>query len=234
MKPFPFVLTLLLLGQNCLGQNTNYFQDSLKNRESLVYFSDTLIKNEIASFSIKGKSILKPDTLRTSNLIEIPLYYCNDSLIYFNRKSTYIHLYPSEFDSTGHELSFENDKPNQLVTIDGNYVWGTNGEIPQRKIDSVFFVIHSHVLVDFSKTAFSGIFEPNNCSNEFSEIGKRNKKGYMILKEKYSSTYYKVFQAKKGARIYLYMINGIGESQYEVTWIIQNGRYLSRIVDLIN
>ena len=43
----------------------------------------------------------------------------------------------------------------------------------------------------------------------------------------------KVFQSADKRRLYIYMLNGEGTSSYEVTWVVQNSKYLTRIVDPI-
>ena len=43
----------------------------------------------------------------------------------------------------------------------------------------------------------------------------------------------KVFRSRDKKRFYIYMLNGNEGDRYEVTWIIQQGRYLARVIDRV-
>lgn len=44
----------------------------------------------------------------------------------------------------------------------------------------------------------------------------------------------KVYQSEDEKRIYIYMLNGQGERRYEVTWVIQDNKYYTRVIDTVN
>lgn len=44
----------------------------------------------------------------------------------------------------------------------------------------------------------------------------------------------KVYQSEDERRIYIYMLNGQGQHRYEVTWVIQDDKYYTRVIDTIN
>ena len=92
-------------------------------------------------------------------------------------------------------------------------------------LNILFFVLHSHYLVDFPVEAFTGIYEPWPCEWSYQPVGK------YVHREPLSTPNLKMFQSKKSHCIYLYMLNGEGENRYEVTWIVQDGKYLTRVVD---
>ena len=48
-----------------------------------------------------------------------------------------------------------------------------------------------------------------------------------MIREVYSS----VYRSPDQKRLYLHMINGDSAATYEVTWIIEDDRYLKRVVD---
>jgi hypothetical protein len=43
----------------------------------------------------------------------------------------------------------------------------------------------------------------------------------------------RVFQSEDRRRIYIYMLNGYGNNRYEVTWVIQDSKYYTRIIDFL-
>jgi hypothetical protein len=96
------------------------------------------------------------------------------------------------------------------------------GESSDRILDSIFLVTHSHFRVKFPKSAFQGLVQTNSC--DFSGKNKR---------EKFFSPYFKAFYSQDKRRLYIYMLSGTDSNKYEVTWVIVNDRYYTRIVDSI-
>ena len=229
VKQFTIILTILLSLNVCYGQQNPIL---LKGKESFLNIPDSVIRNEIASFSLKGKSVGKADSLLRSKMFELPITYCSDNAVSFiyPQRQTYIHFNFAKFDTTGHKLSYTTDPKPHLVLIDNNEFWGTDGEIPQKKIDSIFFVDHSHFWVRIPKTAYAGIYEPNTCTFD-TQKGKKKNNGIVSLKVKLKSPYSKVFLSSNRRRFYLYMLNGSGSSKYEVIWIFNGDQYYTRTID---
>jgi hypothetical protein len=95
-------------------------------------------------------------------------------------------------------------------------------QTPNRALDSIFLVTHSHFWVRFPDHAFEGIYAPHSC--DFSGGNK---------KDAFFSPYYTAFYSKDRRRLYIYMQGGTDANKYEVTWVIVNGKYHTRIVDSI-
>jgi hypothetical protein len=221
MKQLNTITIILLLGQICFGQTNQIMLDTVLSKESFWKLNDSLIKNEIVYFNLKGASTKKKDTLNKILLNEIPINTCTDSLVHFYKGNIFVHIFNSKFDSTQHHLTYTDNLKNLLLLIDNKSFSGTNGSIPQRKVDSIILIMHSHFLVKFPDSAYSGIYEPHLC--DFS--GDK--------KVKYTSSHYKVFQSPDKRRLYIYMLNGEGAGKYEVTWVIQDGKYYTRVLDYL-
>jgi len=91
-----------------------------------------------------------------------------------------------------------------------------------RKLDSIFLVTHSHFWVKFPKDAYDGIFTSAPC-----DLKRGGKKGNFF------SPYYKAFYSQDKRRLYIYMQ---GETKYgkcEMTWVIVDDKYYTRILDNI-
>src|SRR5215217_4559739 len=84
------IAVLLLHGQFCSGQSI--LPDAPGN-DDLSNLSDTLIRQEIASFTVQGILLEKTTPALTISLTEVPVRRCTDSTVYLNSGSTYIHLY---------------------------------------------------------------------------------------------------------------------------------------------
>lgn len=44
----------------------------------------------------------------------------------------------------------------------------------------------------------------------------------------------KVYQSEDESRIYIYILNGQGKNKYEATWVIQDDKYYTRIIDMVD
>ncbi len=221
---FQFFLFFVAIG-TCAQQDSVSIQ-TLKARESFWNLSDTTIRNEIASFNRKGDSIKQRAAVKAVKLTEIPLMSCSDTVANFHLKSAYIHLYFSDFDFTDHQLSYFPGKGlDSILLIDNQPFWGTNGKLPKRKVKDVFFVLHSHYLVDFPSEAFTGIYEPPLCTWDYNPVGKT------VHREALATPHLRLLKSETSHHMYLYMLNGEDENRYEVIWILENERYLTRVVD---
>lgn len=98
-----------------------------------------------------------------------------------------------------------------IVTISSKAV----GQILLLK--SVSF-IHYKYGFSLPDSAIKDIIAPVFCTNY-------TKKGKPI------SSSCKVYQSIDKRRIYIYMLNGYENNKYEVTWIIQDNKYHSRVID---
>jgi len=224
MKYFTFLLTFLSMNLWSYGQNS---KKSYIEQQSFSSLTDSVIISEISSFSIIGCTQTKQKKYPPIILKEIPLKFCTKNEIYFSSGSTYICLFPSKFESSGHKLLFDGQDGKTLNKIDDRPFWGTT-DIPKRKMDSFSVVLHEHFLIQFPDSAFYGIYEPNFCEFNDSSRRKRDKKRY----GHFISPYYKIYKSKS-RHIYIYMLGGEGINTYEVIWIMENERYLTRIVDYV-
>ena len=85
-------------------------------------------------------------------------------------------------------------------------------------ITNLYYELHGKYLVEIPKRIFSDINGAQFCQ-------QNSRKNNPISSE------YKVFRSKDKRRGYVYMLNGDGTSKYEVTWVIQNSEYLTRVID---
>jgi hypothetical protein len=197
VKQFIIIATIFLCNQVCYGQPNRPISDTIKDKESYIAISDSLMKNEIAFFNIKGSSLKKADPLAQKQLTEITVSYCTDNEVhlswstFFGSMSTFISIY-------------------------------FKGEAPNRTLDSIFLVTHSHFWVKIPRDSYKGVSVSNSCN--FSGGGKKGK---------FFSPYYKAFYSKDKRRLYIYMLCGTETNKYEVTWVFINNKYYTRIVDSI-
>lgn len=104
------------------------------------------------------------------------------------------------------------------------YFSQASGEVGQPVIhglDSIFLVTHSHFWVRIPKSAYVGLKDLIPCDHGDTK------------KNPYHSPFFKAFQSMDNGRIYIYMIAGADRERYEVTWVIKDSKFYTRIMDPI-
>jgi hypothetical protein len=192
---------------------------STENNESYLALQDSTIKTDLAFFTVTGSASAVKNNLPKAKLGEISPWYCSDSSISFYKgniiaadKSIYIHT--TSFDTAGHKLLYADGK---LKQIDGKTFWGTNGEIPKKKISHIDMVRGEYRDTELPPVAFEDLYEPVTCSGYVKTGMKRSK----------PQSNCKVYQTEDHHIVYIYMRN----ADYEVTWVLKGGKYLQRVVD---
>ncbi len=179
----------------CLVSVFTYGQSHTTISESLNTLSDSLLKTEIASFTVKGSAVKQADNSIKTTLIEIPVRNCAENKVDLYRStftssvSTFIHLY-------------------------------FKGDVPDKTLDSIFLVTHAHLWVRIPENAYKGLPQSHICN--FIGGGK---------KAEFYSPNYKAFYSQDKRRLYIYMLAETTSSKYEVTWVIINDQYFTRVLD---
>jgi hypothetical protein len=153
------------------------------------------MKSEVSSFTLKGSSLKKTDSLSKILLIEIPISYCTDKVVLLSKSKF--------FGSIGTYINI-----------------CFNGDTTNRTLDSIFLVTHNHLWVRIPKDAYKGVSSSYKCNFNSS---KKQKEHF--------SPYLKAFYSKNYKRLYIHMLCGTESNKYEVTWVIFNDHYLTRIID---
>ncbi len=222
MKKNRYILLILFFWFNFLLNSQNCNSTKIKD-ESISKLTNDKYIQEIESFNIT-KIIQKKLTNPTiKKLVEVKLYKCNDTLAIFQAGNMIINdklidIFISNFDTIGHKLIYE---ASWLCKIDGHCFYGTQGKVPKQRIKSLNVLFSAHRIVTIPDSAFSDLYEPKICTT----ITTKNQK------KKLKTSSCKVLQSQDKSRVYIYMLNGDNEAKYEVTWIIDKGKYIGRVVD---
>lgn len=183
--------------------------DFRSKRDGFLKVQDTKLRADLATFTIGGIS----ESLIAQKLPEIPVYYSDDTRMSFIKDTIQVHIVTGNFDSAGHKFLYYDEK--YLVKIDNKGFWGSGTKKPQRTIASVQAIIGSDTIA-IPSTAMADLYEPSLSYQDGSKL----------------KSYCRIFQSMDNQYLYIYMLNGDGKSRYEVTWIIQNKKYLRRVVDI--
>lgn len=228
MKHLTLFLSLFFV-QICFAQNNNYgfyivndpdgwvnvrdngnIIDQLNNNKLVFVFVDELDgddtwisveyeKNNTDRNGFIHKSRLK----RVIDLEKIPIEQESEDLYVFGDDSFKIKIETEPFDLTGRKLEYSKDYP-ALEKIDGKYIWGADGSIPQTQYKNIE-ITQNGKQYELPRNAFADLFEPS-----------------------LDSVY--IFYDKQTNTLYITTMNGDGAGGYVVAWSIQNGVYKERLV----
>jgi hypothetical protein len=181
--------------------------------------NDTIMRQEMAFITVF-------DTL--SNTIDVKLNKM--TLSYSDEFSTGLtssnfkvidcdlHFDFANFDKSEHQITY-NKEDSTIIAIDDKLCWGVDKNAPTRVLKEMDLVIHSHLRISIPDNAIEGIYEPPiyYCKN------KQDRK-----KEQH---FFKFYVSEDKCRMYIYMLCGEGQNQYEVTWVFYANKYLGRFIN---
>lgn len=203
--------------------------DNKGDEESFFKLEDGIIKREIATFNNASAIFDYKDSLPSAKLEKIPLLSCSNDFISFesgNWVSTNLHvtIESKPFVADSSKIGYADSAHQWIASINNLPVWGTDGGIPKNQIVAVDFWFHVHDPQELPASAFAGLYEPNFCPEEYLSWGKEKQPEPEKL-------FCSVYRSEDKKRVYIYMLNGDGAGGYEVTWVIQDHKYLMRVID---
>ena len=207
-------MRILLSLMFCCIINLSFAQDDdipdyRTKRENFLKMQEKDIRADLSQFTFGGIS----ESLMKHRLDAIPIESVNNEAIIFSNDTVIAQITTGTFDATKHKITWYNDK--YAVKIDNKPFWGTDKTVPKNTITSIIAVIESDTVV-VPAAAFIDLYEPKL----FYTDAKGSKK-----------TFCNVYRSLDKRKYYIYMVNGDGAGRYEVTWVIQDKRYLRRVVD---
>jgi hypothetical protein len=90
-----------------------------------------------------------------------------------------------------------------------------------KNLKMIYLIYGKYGLYYLPKESFADLQYPVFCE-------KHTKRGKPL---KYNC---KVFQSEDKKRVYIYMLNGDGKNNYEVTWVIQDRKFYLRVIDSVS
>ncbi|GEO08792.1 hypothetical protein [Segetibacter aerophilus] len=206
MRIVLFVL-LALACFNAFAQTGDY-PDYRSKKELFSRIIEKDIRSDIASFSMAGID----ESVGKLPLKTLPITGFGTDYITFAGDNIEVKITAAPFDKAKHKLGFYEEK--YLVKIDNKPYFGDYGKVPRTTINNVMVVINKDT-VAIPATAFNDLHNPI-----FSFYDKGVQK-----------TQNKVYLSADGHKIYVYMLKREDGGSYEVTWVIQDKKYVKRVVD---
>ncbi|HSN08823.1 MAG TPA: hypothetical protein VLS85_07285 [Hanamia sp.] len=205
-KQFSVFTVAILLAAHSFAQN-NDMPDSRRKTESFERYHTMDVRAELATFTLAGIGEGAP----TTPLEKVPYTSLGKDSIVFEGNGIKAEVKTAPFDPAKHKLNYD-DK--YLVRIDRRPYYGNYGKVPKTEISNVMLIIRGDT-INIPSTAYNDLFNLN----------------FTYLDKGLERTTDAVYISKVGQRVYLYLFSKDNTGSYEVTWIIQDRRYLRRILD---
>ncbi len=181
--------------------------DLRSKREMLEKMQEKDIQADLSTFTMAGVDL----GVGKNPLVSIPATsYAADHLTFEGDKVT-VNITAGTFDASKHKLNYSEKF---LFKIDNKGYFGDYGTVPKTTIASVTAIIGADT-VQVPPAAIADLYNP---SFTYNAGGKINVAGAVY------------FSADK-KRIYIYLLKQEEGGSYEVTWVIQDKKYLRRVVD---
>lgn len=201
-----FCLMLFCLAVNCFAQDPE-FNDFRRKNEGFAHVTDKALRNDLASFTFGGLD----ESIGKGQLKKLPVTAHGTDYITFDSNQIHVTIKAVPFFATKHKLAREGD---HVVKIDNKPYFGNYGKVPSAAIGSVSVVVGKDTVV-MPESAWAGLYNPQFA---YYENG--------ILKTKDQ-----VYLSPDRHTFYIYMMNRDDTGSYEVTWVIQDKKYLRRVID---
>lgn len=191
----------------CSAQSNYEYQDTRRKNESFVKLQPKNVRADVATFALGGIS----ESVGTIPLKKVSYTSFGNDFMHFEGGGIKASVKSSPFDKTGHRLDYDEK---YLTRIDRKPYYGRYGTLPSTHISNVSMIVDGDTVV-IPKTAY---FDLYNLNLTYSDKGVKR-------------TTNAVYKSNDGHRIYLYLFSKDNTGSYEITWILQDKKYLRRVLD---
>ncbi len=191
---------------NCFAQDD--MPDFRSKRENFSKMQEKDLQADLATFTMAGID----QSLAKLTLETLPVVKYGSNFIEFAGDNISVKITAGVFFPTQHKI-FYSDK--YLTKIDNKPYYGNYGKMPTISIASVAVTINGDS-IQIPQTAFADLFNPSFIYTD--QQGK-------------IKTHDNVYLSADKRKIYIYMLNLDNTGGYEVTWIIEDKKFVRRVVD---
>lgn len=207
------LLSIVFIGAAFFAQaqgTDDYYPDARKKNENFSKLRDKDIRAHIATFALAGiDERMGKEPLRVS----VPPTGYGSDYISFEGHNVKVIIKSKPFEAAKHKLTYYNEK--FLVKIDNKPYYGHYTQVPANSIAGVTVLVGGDT-VEIPAAAYQDLHTP--------VFAYRDGGGTV-------RTHNRVYLSPDGRNIYIYMLNDEVKGKYEVTWIIQDKKYVQRVVD---
>jgi hypothetical protein len=177
--------------------------------ESFSKLREQDLRSDLATFTLGGLD----ESMGKQPIANIPVSNYGDNYIEFLQDNIHVKITSAKFDQTKHKFQYYDQ---YVVRIDNKPFYGVDGQMPGKKIESIAVAIGNDS-VQIPSTAFADLYEPRFCGPDAGT-------GKIVCNTR-------LYVSNDKRKIYIYMLNSSGKGGYEVTWVIEDKKYLRRVID---
>jgi hypothetical protein len=196
-----------LYGFSCSAQRFYEYQDTRRKNESFVKLPKTEIRADLASFTLSGID----EAVGKEELKKIPFTIFGSDYMNFEGDNIKATIKLSSFNAGKHKLDYDEK---YLIRIDRKTYYGGYSNIPKTYISRITLTIGNDS-VAIPPVAYADLYNLNLTYTDKGTFRSRNG----------------IYKSKDGHRIYMYLFCKDATGSYEVTWVVQDKKYLRRVLD---
>ena len=201
------ILFFILPGMAVFAQKKD-MPDYRTNKESFARLSNKPLRADLGVFTIGGVE----ESLNKLPLKKISPFGYTKNFMSFKGDNTEVSVTIGPFEEKGRKIMRVED---DVVKIAGKPFYGDYGNLPRTEIKNVFVLMGKDTVI-IPPAAYGDLYNLN--------FTYRDKSGT-------ERTANGVFFSKDNNRMYIYLLSRDATGSYEVTWVIENKKYLRRVVD---
>jgi hypothetical protein len=202
-----FFFSIAIFSASFSNAQNDDMPDARRKTESFDRFHVKDLRADLATFTLSGIS----ESVGLLPLKKITYTKLGNDSIVFEGDGIKAKVKISAFDPSKHKLTYDEK---YLVRIDRKAYYGNYGVVPKTEISNVMMIINNDT-VFIPPAAYSDLYNLN----------------LTYLDKGVERTTDAVYKSKDGNTIYLYLFSKDKTGSYEVTWIIQDKKYLRRVLD---
>ncbi len=203
-----FLVYLSILSSFAMAQD---YPDYRSKKELFIRIQEKDIRSDIASFSMGGiEESVGKDPLKT-----IPISDFGKDFISFAENNIKVTIQTAPFDQSKHKYTYyDPETKDYLLKIDSKPYYGDYGKMPLTQVSAVTVIIDRDTIT----------IPPAACNDLCNPVLTFTEKGKVKSQNK-------VLISADGRKIYVYLLKPESGGSYEATWVIQDKKYVKRVVD---
>ncbi|AXY72614.1 hypothetical protein D3H65_00890 [Paraflavitalea soli] len=201
------ILPILLLCSTLALAQDDEFRDFRNKKDNFSKMQQKDIRAELASFLMAGID----ESITKLPLKSVPVKSYGSNYMTWANDQIQVTIKTGIFDPSKHKIMLEEK---HVVKVDGKPYYGNYGEMPRVTIESITVMMGKDTVV-IPPSAYFDLYEPSFFYQD---------------KDGSSKTRNGVFISNDGRSYYIYLLNTAYKGN-EYTWVIQDKKYLRRVVD---
>ena len=205
---FVFWIVFLATGFSAFAQDE--YPDYRSKKDNFSKMREKDIRNDLSVFTMAGIE----ESMGKLPLKNIPVKDYGRNFMTYEGNNIRVTIKTGTFDASKHKLAFYEEK--HLLKIDGKPYYGSYGKVPKTTIEAITVIVNNKDTVSIPPAAYIDLYNPSFTYKDATGTER---------------SLNNVFLSPDNHKIYVYMLNREASGTYEITWVIQDNKYVRRVLD---